>query len=66
MGSEFVWGATKVWHCAYCDARNVTAEADIFSDQCENCTRYNELDWDEKGEFTVSEARAAVDRLEAE
>ncbi|WP_336002790.1 hypothetical protein [Halorientalis halophila] len=66
MSSEFVWGATKVWHCQICESRNVTTETDVFSDQCRNCTVYNELDWTEDGEVSVVEARAAVERMEAE
>ena len=64
MDSEFVWGVTKVWYCAYCDARNVTTERDVFSDQCSNCTLYNELNWDETSDVSLSEARAAVGGVE--
>ena len=66
MNSDFVWDATKVWHCAYCEARNVTIETDVFSDQCENCTCYNEIDWDETGDLSLTEAQTAAERMEAE
>lgn len=61
MESGFAWGATKVWRCSVCDARNVTAEGDTFSDQCRNCTEYNRLDWSERGDVSLREARAALD-----
>jgi hypothetical protein len=66
MGSEFIWGATKVWHCQVCESRNVTTETDVFSDQCRNCTVYNELDWTENGEVSVVEATRIADGLEAD
>jgi hypothetical protein len=65
MNSDFVGSVTKVWYCRYCEARNVTAAADVFSDQCENCTRYNEVDWTEAGDVTLSEAKAVADGMEA-
>jgi hypothetical protein len=54
---------TKVWHCRQCGTRNVTRERDLFSDQCRYCTTYNDLDWSEGGEVSISEA--AAEEIEA-
>lgn len=66
MGPGFDMAVTKVWYCTQCGSRNVTAASDVFSDQCRNCTEYNEIDWSETADLSLSEARDARDRIEAE
>lgn len=66
MATEGVGERTKVWQCTYCSAQNVTDEADLFSDQCAHCTRYNDLDWNEPCDVSLSEARAVANGVEAE
>lgn len=66
MNGEYGQNATKVWECDHCGTSNVTSERDLFSDQCRDCTEYNDVDWTEQSELTVSQASAAADRMEAE
>lgn len=66
MVPGFDMAATKVWFCDQCGSRNVTAASDVFSDQCRHCTEYNQVDWSETADLTLSEARAAADRVGAE
>lgn len=66
MDTDFIWGPTKVWHCAICDSRNVTTETDVFSDQCRECTVYNELDWSDTGDVSVAEVRTIEKELRAD
>ena len=66
MELGFDMAATKVWHCVQCGSRNVTAVSDVFSDQCRNCTEYNEIDWSDTADLRLSEARAAADEIGAE
>jgi len=66
MVPGFDMAATKAWHCSQCGARNVTAASDVFSDQCRHCTEYNKLDWSDTADLSLSEAKAAADRVEAE
>jgi hypothetical protein len=49
-----------------CESRNVTTETDVFSDQCRNCTIYNELDWTESGEVSLVEAKRIAEGMEAD
>jgi hypothetical protein len=66
MTGSFFQDHTLTWHCDHCDARNVTTERDTFSDQCRNCTLYNEVDWSDRDPISVSEARAAAATADAE
>lgn len=66
MVPGFDMAATKVWRCSQCGSRNVTAASDTFSDQCRYCTEYNEVDWSETADLSLSEARRAARRAEAE
>lgn len=61
MGVES--GPTKVWDCEACGARNVTRERDVFSDQCRRCTCYNQVDWTEIADVSLSEAATAAEEL---
>lgn len=65
MATRGSQGATKVWHCEECGARNVTRKRDVFSNQCRNCTCYNAVDWSDLANLSLSEATAAANRLES-